>query len=75
MIDIPAAVVMIVGVNFFGFAAKQANQSATPWVAASLLASLIAHAVLHYSWGGVMVSQLIVFAGITLWRFWREPND
>lgn len=68
MIPYLAIVVLSVCAIVFYRAGKQERSSGVLWAALSILASFLA---LRFSgWGlpGVLLAQVVVFVGITLWR-------
>ncbi len=43
------------------------------WSVLSILTSLLVWQVMRLGFGGILVGQLLLFAGITFVRSWRKP--
>jgi len=71
----PYLSILIVGAfaAFFYRAAEFENESPLLWSGLSLMISLAAMFFVHWGWWGVVLGQLALFVGITLFRIARKP--
>jgi hypothetical protein len=55
-------------------AGEQETESGLAWAGVSIVVSALIILTFHGGVGAVLLGQLAVLAGITLWRTWRDPR-
>jgi len=58
---------------FFYRAAEFENESSLLWCGLSVAISIVTMFFLHWGWLGIMLGQVGLFAGITIFRIMRKP--
>lgn len=58
---------------FYYRAAEFENTSGGAWVGLSLLVSILCWRLFHFGWLGVLLGQVALFIGITIYRAAKKP--
>ena len=65
--------IIAVGAAFYYRAAEFENESTWIWCGVSLVISAVALLWLHCGWLGILMGQVGLFIGITIFRILRRP--
>jgi hypothetical protein len=69
---LPIVVLSVCAIVFYR-AGKMERSSGGLWAALSIAASFLALRFLSWGLVGVLLAQVVLFAGITMYRVWRKP--
>ena len=58
---------------FYYRAAEFENSSGLAWAGLSLLVSILCWRLFHFGWLGVLLGQVALFIGITIYRASKKP--